>query len=141
MTTSNVILIGPGGLAAAIAEMQEPTPADYSMSDVDALFANMFGVEPMLVAEFEETCVMCDPEDFGMTAEEYAQADAEAEEQVSYAYAHDALMRMLDVFSQVSGHPVTTEQRVAMTLLLANDDTAEAFATAAEDLLNSGLFE
>jgi len=140
---------------------EERTAADYSMDDMNAAFEAIFGhgidVELPLFAElpFIETdddallygTDYVGPEFpglhtlFGMTDEEYAEAEAEEEEQIAYAHAHDALMRMLDVFSQVSGHPVTTEQRVAMTLLLSNDDTAEVFATAAEDLLNSGLFE
>lgn len=202
--SKTVIFIGPQGLAATLAAMQAPQPAeermsfvceppvgedhsvaamlqglrdaraertaaDYSMADVNAAFDRIFGEgasdvplcgQVMIDVELPE--ISFDEEElfdliygtdhvgpefpglhslFGMTDEEYAEAEAEEEEQIAYAHAHDALMRMLDVFSQVSGHPVTTEQRVAMTLLLSNDDTAEAFATAAEDLLNSGLFE
>lgn len=148
---TKIILIGSGGLSAALASLQSPngaaepaeahsatamcqglrdvreerTVADYEMGQVNALFADIFG-DGQSLEDYEAE----------MEAE-----DAAAEEQMAFARAYDALLRMLDVFSQVSGVPVTTDQRIAMALLLFNDGTAEDFATAAEDLIGSGLFE
>lgn len=142
------------GLRAARAER---TAADYDMDCVNALFEEIFGhaidepvgyLEELPFIETDDLCYEYDGPEFpglhalfGMTDEEYAEAEAEEAEQLAFAKGYAALMRMLDVFSVVSGYPVTDEQRIAMTLLLSNDDTAEAFATAAEDLLASGLFE
>ena len=184
---TKIIVIGSGGLSAALASLQsenvavetaedhsvagmleglraareERTVADYSMENVNALFEDIFGhdinVEMPIFSELRFTDAEADalmygtesvgPEFpglhmlFGIGEDEEEALDAEMQEQMSFGRAYDALMRMLDVFSQVSGSPVTSEQRIAMTLLLSNDETAEAFATAAEDLVDSGLFE
>ena len=170
---TKIIMIGSGGLAAALASLQaanvaaepaedhsveampqgirdareERTVADYGTEQVNALFRDIFGhdideqVAPFCEIEFMDADDAALNMLFGISEDEEEALDAEKQEQVAFGRAYDALMRMLDVFSQVSGSPVTSDQRIAMTLLLSNAETAEAFATAAEDLLGSGLFE
>ena len=145
-----------GMLEGLRAARDERTAADYSMADVDATFDRIFGpgasLVPLTDMFLSDDDLLYGTESvgpefpglhtlFGMTDDDLIEAEAEEAEQLAFAKAYDSLMRMLDVFAFVSGNPVTTEQRITMTLLLSNDDTAEAFATAAEDLIASGLFE
>jgi len=144
--SGKVIVIGRGGLSATLASLiaqqgidvevetsgfeegghtnadmfaelrKQRTVADFPLANIDDLFREIFGVQQV--------------------EDEAAAAEGEA----AHERAYDAAMIMLDIFALASGTEVTTQQRVAMTVMLSNPELSEMFADAAEMFLTSGLF-